>query len=131
MLATKDNLGACMTEIIKLASFKQKKKQQFLEKHKTILDKYIRSFISAHTSLSYEMFREHYLNQMHYQNDLAWDYLDFRDVLTEAMSEALGEKLWLDAKSQPWFKSQFLSKDELVDRLTSLFIIGAAVSGID
>ena len=120
-----------MSEIIKLASFRQKKKQQYLEKNKSILDQYIRTFISSHSSLGYEVFREQYFNQMHYQNELAWDYLDFRDILSDAMTEVFGEQIWIDIQAQPWFKSQFLAKDELIDRLTSLFIIGAAVSGID
>ena len=63
------------------------------------------------------------------ENEMAWDYLDFRDIVGEAIAEVLGDEIWKDIRSQPWFKTQYVSKEELLDRLTSLFIIGAAVSG--
>ncbi len=120
-----------MSQVFYLNAFRQKKKQQFLEKNKTFLDDYIRSYVAAHCFLSYEVFRHKYFEHCQSFNEMAWDYLDFRDILTEAISQVLGEQLWQDIQGQAWFNPQFLSRDEVLDRLISIYIIGAAVSGID
>ncbi|NRA64057.1 MAG: hypothetical protein HRU19_06205 [Pseudobacteriovorax sp.] len=118
-----------MSEIIYLAEVRKKRKQQYLQKNKSLLDDYIRGYITANSYMSYDVFCNRYLSEMQCQNEMAWDYLDFRDIVGEAIAEVLGDEIWKDIRSQPWFKTQYVSKEELLDRLTSLFIIGAAVSG--
>ena len=120
-----------MTQVIQLNLFRKKKKQQFFEKNKSLLDDFIRGYIASQGLLSYEVFQRSYLENCHYQNEQAWDYLDFRDTLSDAISEVIGEQIWKEVQGQSWFKPQFLSKDEVMDRLISIYIIGAAVSGIE
>lgn len=120
-----------MSQVYCLSAFRQKRKQQFLEKNKTLIDDYIRSYIAAHCVFSYEVFRNKYFEHCQSFNEMAWDYLDFRDILSEAMSQVLGEQIWQDIQSQTWFNPKFLSREEVMDRLISIYIIGAAVSGIN
>lgn len=124
-------LGVVMSQVVNLSEYKKSKKRQFLEKNKTFLDDYIRHYIFNHCQLSYDVFRHHYINIKQQDNEMAWDYLDFRDTLSEAITEVLGKSLWEDIQRQHWFQPQLLSRDEVMDRTISLFIIGAQVSGME
>ncbi|SMF21644.1 hypothetical protein [Pseudobacteriovorax antillogorgiicola] len=117
-----------MSRIVDLTEYKQQRKKLFLEKNKTFLDDYIRGFIYSHCQLSYDVFQQHYLNARQQDNEMAWDYLDFRDTLAEVVTDVIGASLWTDIQRQPWFRKGLLNRDEVMDRMISLFIIGAAVA---
>ena len=117
-----------MSRVVSLTEYRKAKKRQFLERNKTFLDDYIRHFIVTHCQLSYDVFQNHYLNLRQQENEMAWDYLDFRETLSEVITEVVGDALWEDIQRQAWFQA---NKDEIMDRMTSLFIMGAAVSGIE
>ena len=120
-----------MSRIVNLIEYKQKRKKLFLEKNKSFLDDYIRTFIYMNCGLSYDVFQQHYMNVKQQENEMAWDYMDFRDTLSEAVTEVVGTSLWEDIQRQQWFRPGLLSRDEVMDRMVSLFIIGAAVSGME
>lgn len=120
-----------MAQILDFLEYRKEKKRQFLLKTKALLDDYIRGFIFNHCQLSYEVFQNHYLSAMQQQNELAWDYLDFRETLTEVVTEVMGQQLWLDIQQQTWFRRDMLSREEVMDRTISLYIIGAQVSGME
>jgi len=120
-----------MAQVTNLVEYRKARKRQFLEKNKVFLDDYIRAYVFTHCQLSYEVFQHHYLNAMQQQNELAWDYLDFRETLSEVVSSYIGQTLWADIQKQNWFPKGLLSREEIIDRTISLYIIGAQVSGLD
>ena len=117
-----------MAKLFDLNSYKKQRKRQFLEQNKAFLDDYIRGFILSNCQLSYDLFQQQYLQNRHQDNEMAWDYLDFRDTLSEVIVEVIGKSLWDDVQKQSWFKKSLLSQDEVMDRMISIFIIGAAVA---
>lgn len=120
-----------MGKIINIVAYRQERKKTFLAKHKFQIDEYIQLFSIRHSQISYDFFRYHYLNNKHQQNEMAWDYMEFRETLTEAVSETLGTKLWEEVQRQSWYRTGCLSYDEIVDRLICHIVMGEAISGTD
>ncbi len=119
-----------MAEIISLKSYRSKRKKQYLELYRNCIDEFIYVFIHRNFLSNFDYIYSAYLNEQVRQNEQAWDYYDFREVLNEAIAEVFGQQLWSETKAQRWFDPTFIEKEEMVDRCLSLFVMGAAVSGI-
>lgn len=119
-----------MSDLIELEKYRLQRRKHYLQKYRSHLDESIQYFIHHHFHLQFDSIRFAYLEARTHQNEVAWDYCDFRETLKEALSEVFGQELWNELKTQPWFDSRFINHDELIERCLSLFILGPAVSGM-
>lgn len=119
-----------MKAVISLDSYRVKRRRLYLQQHRTLIDEFIQFFIGQNFPSNFDHLESRYLAVKSYQNEMAWDYYDFRECLKEAIGEVFGQQLWAEIRKKNWFNSTFISQEELVDRCLSLFVLGPAVSGL-
>ena len=113
-----------MGNVIELSKFRNERKRSYLRANQTRLDRFFEAFVASHFQVNYLRISEHYMAVRYHQNEMAWDYHDFRDDLRDAINEAFGDAMWVEAQQLFWFDSRWLSRDEMIDRCTSFFILG-------
>lgn len=112
-----------MGKIIELSKFKQDRKTAFLKSHEMRLEQFFEGFLNRHFQESFHIISEQYLAFRVNANEMDWDYHDFRDALKDAIAIVYGEQIWLEANATRWFNPKLISKDEVIDRCTSYFIL--------
>jgi len=142
-----------MDNVVLLNRYRHKQKKAWLAKHGSRLDRFIEQFIHANFNVDFQLVSDAYQHERTSQqlnlacdgtfdrannvsesycadtssyvmSDLAWDYHDLRDVLETAITDAFGDVLWQELEKQYWYDSRCFSRDEVLDRLLTRFILG-------
>lgn len=113
-----------MGDLIQLSKFRNEHKRSYLKANQSRLDRFFEKFVALHFRTNYDSLSERYMALRYQQNEMAWDYHDFREDLKEAIDEAFGDVLWEEVKMLFWFDGRWLSRDEVMDRCTSFFVLG-------
>lgn len=125
-----------MENVILLNRYRHKQKKAWLSKHGPRLDRFIDFFINSNFNVDFKLVSDVYQHDlktergMHIEgvaSDLAWDYHDLREVLETAIADAFGEVLWQELEKQYWYDRRCFSRDEVLDRLLTRFILGEPV----
>jgi hypothetical protein len=113
------------SKVIYLNEYRQKKKKIFRERHKSRVENFIAAFIGQNFKVNFYDLNQQYLAYKSYENEMAWDYCDFREELKDAIKQVFGQQLWNEINSLYWFDPQWISQDELFELCTSSFILGS------
>lgn len=142
-----------MENVILLNRYRHKQKKAWLAKHGPRLDRFIDLFIHSNFNVDFQLVSDAYQHERNHRqlslacdgtfdnvlgsgegypaegagyvmSDLAWDYHDLRDVLETAITDAFGDVLWQELEKQYWYDSKCFSRDEVLDRLLTRFILG-------
>lgn len=111
------------SNIVELAEFKRARKRHFLSEHASRLDEFFSQFVAIHFSINFDIFNKVYLHQKLFQNEMAWDYYDFREELGEAIRSVYGPIIWQQINQLNWFDPRLFTYDEAIERCTSKFIL--------
>ena len=109
--------------VVDIRQFRQKRKKQFLRENESRLRSFISNFLTRHIQVDFSLVSEMYLKQKIEQNEMAWDYHDLRDDVKDAILQVYGSAIWQEIRLEPWFRAAYLSKDEVIDRATSEFVL--------
>ena len=112
------------SNVISLKEYRQLRKKLFMERHQTRVENFITSFISQNFKMNFDMINQQYLAHKAYQNEMAWDYQDFREELKDAVRQVFGDQIWAEVRALYWFDPQWISRDELIELCISYFILG-------
>lgn len=112
-----------MKNVIALNEYRKKQRKSFLLKHKAQLERFISRFIDQHLDMdllrmTYETVAEDLGSQ-----ENSWDYVEFREILADAIDRAIGLQLYLLLKKEPWFDHRLIARDEIVERCLSDYIL--------
>lgn len=113
-----------MCTVIQLGQERHIRRKKYLKANQARLERFFSQFVATHFTTDYHRISEQYMSIKANQNELAWDYADFRDDLKDAIGDAFGDVMWSELSETFWFDSRWLNRDELVDRCTSFFILG-------
>jgi hypothetical protein len=119
-----------MGKLIVLANYRIDKKKCYMKKYETHISKFVNRFINHHVLYSFETISQTYISHRQQDQEEAWDYCDFRDILKDAMDEVFGEQIWDECQKHYWFDSRYITKDELIDRFISQLVLGPDVSAL-
>jgi hypothetical protein len=112
-----------MGNVLQIKSYRKQKRQSFFRKHGEKLDRSIQNFIHGNMNFDFIAIAERYLNERASNNEMAWDYLELRDNLREAIGETFGKEIARELKKFVWFDASLVSEDEVIDRCLSAFIL--------
>lgn len=112
-----------VNNVTELDAFRRKRKKKFLEDNKVPLEDFFSRFVSKYFAIGFDVFNALYIQQKLQQNEMAWDYYDFREDLIEAISNVYGETIWQEINCEPWFNSRWLSFEEVIERCMRQFIL--------
>jgi hypothetical protein len=118
-----------MVEVISLDSYRWKRKRLYMAQHRSLIDDFVRFFIRQNFQSNFAHLEDRYLALKSLQNEMAWDYYDFRECLREAILEVFGQQLWQEIRHKSWFDPIFITQEELIERCVSIFVLGPAASG--
>lgn len=113
-----------MGTVISLDSYRTSKRRLYMERHGTRLQKFIEAFVLLNFKTSFAAISQDYLAQRVHNNEEAWDYYDFRDLIRDGIMEVFGDQVWNEIRRCHWFDPQWISKEEVIDKLVSFFILG-------
>lgn len=111
-----------MGKLVNLASYRSSSRKSYLAKHRSRLDHFVHHFVSAHIDVDFRNLAAEY-QERHLEGQEAWDYVDFRELLEEAFELAFSAVLYDELKKQRWFDGRHVTKEEILDRCLSAYII--------
>ena len=121
--------GDDMGELFQLAQYRRKARQAFLAKYAARIDHMIESFVRLHVDVDFRQLADDFQSGRYGQDQASWDYVEFREVLAEALDEVFGKAMYEMLKRQYWFDCNVISKDEIVDRCLSTYVLAGCSHG--
>ena len=115
--------------VVEMADYRRRKKVSFLAENRGRLEHFFQRFVDKHFKVNIDVFNALYSQQKLFQNELAWDYYDFREDLGEAIRSVYGPLLWEEINKERWFNAKCVSYDEAIERCTSEFILASEKTG--
>ncbi len=103
--------------------FRRKRKKQFLFENESRLSSFLCDFISKNIQIDFCTVSDAYLAQQINENADSWDYDDLRERIGKAIQTAYGNQVWSELSSQHWFQSQYLTLDEVIEKMIREFIL--------
>ena len=58
----------------------------------------------------------------------AWDYVHFRELLTEALDEVFGKTLYELVRKESWFDNRFITQEEVIERAISCYVMSSCAN---
>lgn len=111
-----------MSNLIKMSDFRSRNRKEFLTKHGARLDSFVERFVSVNIDFDFRQLAQDY-QQNGTVNEAAWDYVHFREILSEALERAFGDLLYRMLREQTWFDPRLISKEEIIDRCLVTYIL--------
>ena len=118
-----------MGQLIQLALYRRKARQTYLAKYAGRIDHLIESFVRLHVDVDFRQLAEDFQSGRSGQDHPSWDYVEFREVLAEALDEVFGKAMYEMLQRQHWFDCTVISKDEIVDRCLSTYVLAGCSQG--
>lgn len=112
-----------MSNVIKLSDFRHRSRKEFLVKHGGRLDTFVERFVGLHIDIDFRQMASDYQAHSAGSNGMAWDYIHFREILSDALDTAFGEMLYKSLVEQSWFDQRLISKEEVIDRCLVTYIL--------
>jgi hypothetical protein len=112
-----------MSKVINLATFRIKSRKAYLDKHGGRIDRLVERFVRANIDVDFRQLAEDYQAGRYGGDQACWDYVQFREVLAEALDAAFGKALYAMLMTQPWFDDRFITQEEVVDRCLSTYVL--------
>ena len=113
-----------MAQVINLNRARRERHKGWWDAHGAKVDAIIHKNVA-----SLDEFRIHELSATYHGSQVtapahSWDYIDFRSILLRfLLSSEIIEKIMIDLKNQRWFDAKWLSKDRLLDRCLSVWVL--------
>jgi hypothetical protein len=109
--------------VISLIAYRRNSRKAYFAKHSNTIDTFLRNFIATNFDFDFRKITDAYQGQVGGDSSMAWDYVDFREVLREAMQQVFGKFLVKEMRCQHWFDPKFISDEQIIDRCLSTFIL--------
>lgn len=118
-----------MSKVIQLAVFRRSTRKAFLGKYGPRLDRFIRRFIESNIDVDFRQIQDDY-QDLCARAGTSWDYIHFREILTDALDELFGKTLYDLLLREPWFDARLITKDEIIERCLSAYVMGANAAAL-
>jgi len=119
-----------MSNVLNLAQYRKRTRKTYLSKYGTRLNRFLERFVEQHMTVDFRQMASDYQAGRFAAYEGAWDYVHFREILAEAMDEVFGELLYGELQKERWFDARVVTKDELVERCLSLYIMNECQYGL-
>lgn len=111
-----------MSNIVILATYRGKSRKAYLAKYGVRLDRFVERFVRQNIDVDFRQLADEFIAGGGGQQE-AWDYVNFRESLADALNEAFGQALYFQLASERWFDTRMITREELVDRCLSSYIM--------
>lgn len=116
-----------MSKVVQLSDFRGRSRKLFFRKHGSRLDNFIKRFIDTNIDVDFIQIQEDY-QELCAKSGTSWDYVRFREVLTEALDEVFGKMLYSQLQQERWFDARLITKDEVIERCLSVYVMSATAA---
>ena len=113
-----------MADVINLTRARRERHKGWWDAHGAKVDAIIHKNVST-----LDQFRIHELTATYHSSAAiapahGWDYIDLRNILLRfLLSSEIIEKIMTDLRHQRWFESTWISKEGLMDRCLSIWVL--------
>jgi hypothetical protein len=111
-----------MSNVVNLAGYRRKTRKAFLTKYGSRLERFVESFVNHNLDVDFRQLAHDYQVACQ-ESGASWDYVHFREVLSESIDAAFGAVLYQELLKQPWFDERYVTKDEIIDRCLTAYIM--------
>lgn len=113
-----------MSQVVSIAGYRNRRKDAYLERFGKHLDRFLFHFVQRNFQMDFHGFTSIYQEQRRHQSEAAWDYLDLRDCLQDLIEEEFVPQLEQALASEWWYDARWLTRNEILERLLSIYIEG-------
>lgn len=112
-----------MSTVVNLATYRRKSRKAYLAKYGARLDRFVERFVRQNIDVDFRQLADDFVAGRYGATQEAWDYVYFRETLADALNEAFGQALYQSLRLERWFDYRQITRDELVDRCLSSYIM--------
>lgn len=113
-----------MGKVINFTNYRKKARKQYMAKYGARIERQVQHFIRHNVECDFQQLAEEYQAEQQESDMVSWDYVHFRDILAEALDQVYGQALYEQLRTQTWFDSSMIHKDELIDMCLTTYILG-------
>jgi hypothetical protein len=110
-----------MGTVVNLALYRRKSRKDFLAKHGARIDRVVERFVND-IDVDFRQLAADYQDR-YGTGQASWDYVEFREILAEAIDEAFGRALYEQLRAQRWFDNRLITKEEIIERCLSTYVL--------
>ena len=111
------------SKIIDLNEARVRRRKRYLAQHGDRLNTFIEDYVENHMPFDISDLTQIYVNALQHDGHSEWCHIDFREVVGTAINYCLGEALMEALKATSWYDMSYISREEVIDRSTSYFIL--------
>ena len=95
------------------------------------MDRFLLRFAREHMPCNFDMLRHLYTENLITEQEQSWDYLDFRESLTQGLSTAFGATLLAELAQEWWFDKRYYPLDEIIEGFVSSYILNRSAIPVE
>jgi hypothetical protein len=112
-----------MSNLVNLATYRRKSRKAYLAKYGARLDLFVERFARQNIDVDFRQLADDFVAGRYGTSQEAWDYVHFRETLADALNEAFGQALYQSLRAERWFDYRQITRDEIVERCLSSYIM--------
>ncbi len=113
-----------MSQVLSIASYRNKRKEAYLARFEKHLQRFLIGFAQKHFQMDFQTLSAAYQEQCRHRSEQSWDYLDLRDELEELMEKTVIDELHHALSFEWWYDPRWLAQKEILERLLAIYITG-------
>ena len=113
-----------MGKLIHLNRYRKDQKRHYLSRHSHQLDEFIATFLDRYMPCDFIRIANAYQDYRRDNAELAWDYIEFREMLKETIADSLAYALTAE-QTPRWLDPRYISVDDIVERCISNYVFGS------
>ena len=117
-----------MSNIICLANYRRTSRKAYLAKNGGRLNRFVQRFVNQYVDVDFRQLTDDYQANQPQGVNAAWDYVEFREILAEALDAAFGQQIYRMLEAEPWFDRRMITQEEVIDRCITTYVMERCAS---
>lgn len=117
-----------MSDVICLQNYRRVSRKAYLAKNGGRLTRFVERFVRLYVDVDFRQLTDDFQALQPQGLEAAWDYVEFREVLAEALDAAFGRQIYTMLAAEPWFDRRVITQEEVIDRCITTYVMGRCAS---
>lgn len=115
--------------IFDLNKYRNKRSHSWLRENESRISDVVRFYLHNNFRVDLDFLSKAYQSQRREGFYESWDYLDFREVLSEILERSnILDMVLTELKSKHWFEEKQISRQKLLEICLSIFVLDTGIS---
>lgn len=111
------------SKVTSLDRYRSKRNREFRRRYRSHLNRFVECFVREHCPFDIERLQAAFIEHQRSQNQAAWDYVEFRELLFEALIGTMSERLAAALAEEWWYDRRWLRTEDVLDMCITRLVL--------